>query len=80
MSCNSKRSPQQEAVVPGMYIPKAPATTTPDQAIAISPPGGRCAAVPRGGRGSVVDDISGTGSPVCAVGGRIVDDGGCTRG
>ncbi len=62
-------------------IPKAPARTTQDQAIAISPPGGRCAAVPRGACGGpVVDDISGSGSSVLAVRGRVFDDRGCTCG
>lgn len=63
-----------------MYVPKAPASTTLDQAIAISPPGGRCAAVPRGDGGPVVDDISGSGSSVLAVRGRVVDVRRCTRG
>ena len=59
-------------------IPKAPARTTQDQAIAISPPGGRCAAVPRGCGGPVVDDMSGSGSSVLAVRGRVFDDRGRT--
>ena len=63
-----------------LNIPKAPARRTQDQAIAMSPPGGRCAAVPRGGGGPVVDDISGSGSSVLAVGGRVFDDRGRTRG
>ena len=63
-----------------MYIPKAPARPTLHQAIAISPPGGRCAAVPSGGRRSVVDDISGSCSSVSAVRGRVFGDRRCTCG
>lgn len=62
------------------YLPKKPARAVPHQAIAISPPGGRCAAVPRGGKWSVVDDISGSGSPVLAIRGRVVGDRRGTRG
>lgn len=63
-----------------MYIPKAPARATENQATAINPPGGRCAAVPRGGGGPVVDDISRTGSSILAIGGRVFGDRGITGG
>ena len=62
------------------YVPKPPARAVLHQTTAISPPGGRCAAVPRGGRGPVMDNISGSGSSVLAIRGRIVDDRGCTCG
>ncbi len=61
-------------------IPKAPARTTQDQAIAISPPGGRCAAVPRGYGEPAVDDMSGSGSSVLAIRGRVFDNRGRTCG
>ena len=63
-----------------MYIPKTPARATLHQAIAISPPGGRCAAVPSGERWSVVDDISGSCSSISTVRGRVFVDGRCTCG
>ena len=79
MSCNTKGGQEEAKFTTNGYIPKAPARAVPDQAMAISPPGGRCTAIPRGGKGSVVDDISGSGSPVLAVCGRVVGDRGSTR-
>lgn len=73
-----KSGVKEEGVTLKRYIPKAPAIATLHQVIAISPPGGRCAAVPRGGGGLVVDDIGGSGSSVLAIRGRVVNDRGCT--
>ena len=47
--------------------PNPPATPTLHQAMATSPPGGRCAAVPRG----AMDDMTGSGSPVRAFRGGV---------
>lgn len=80
MSCNTKRCHEETKFTIKGYLPKMPARAVPHQAIAISPPGGRCAAVPRGGKGSVVDDISRSGSPELTIGGRVVDDRGSTGG
>ena len=60
------------------HSPNPPATPTLHQAMATSPPGGRCAAVPRA-CSDVMDDISRSGSPVSAVRGGVFGDGGSAR-
>ena len=49
------------------YVPKAPARPTLAQAIAINAPGGRCAAIPSGGRGSGADAIRRARSSIPAI-------------